>query len=338
MHLKSLSMATLALASLVAVTPAFAQIVESEPNNSKATANVASGLTSGATITGNSTGSSTTVTGPTSADYFRVSTAAAPLGIYRHRLTLTTTGAAGHTGTIRGLTQTAGAVNAGTDAGFQTSSSTTTPARFNQWYGFGKAEELFYRVAGTTTTTSDYTATLETTTVTPTDLGSITPSSANASFTISSLGQTTVDTELFLYDSNFNVISLNDDEPSPGTSFQSIITTNLGYGTYYVAASNFNTANNQPNPTATDRSVSSSLVDFPNILVNSSTTTGSDIDFTITTAGGTTLTTGGTAIKAGAFDINFYRFSVVPAPSSVAVFALGGMVPAFALLRRRARK
>ena len=121
---------------------ASAQFVEVEDNNVKAQANSVAGILNGGTIRGLSTGSSTTVPGIGSADYFRVQSAAAPLAIYRHRLTITTNGTVGHTGTIRGLTQTAGVPNAGTDSAVQTTSTTTNPPRFNQWYGFGRQEEL----------------------------------------------------------------------------------------------------------------------------------------------------------------------------------------------------
>lgn len=326
------SAAVIAGLGLLLVSPAHAQFTETEANETKATANTFSGLANGATITGNSTGSSTTTAGTTSADTFRVSTAAAAPGIYRNRLTLTTTGTAGHTGSIRGLSQSTGVISTTSDATFQSSTATTTPARFNQWYGFGKSEELYYRVAGTTTTTANYVATLETTAIVPTDLGSITRNAVSSSFVISSAGQTGVDTDVLLYDANFNPIDLNDDILGVGVG-QSTITRSLGYGTYYVAISDYNTANNQASP-ATDNFRGANVLDFPNIVANSSTSTNQDVDFTIVN-GASTLTTGGTALKVGAFDVNFYRFSVVPAPSSVAVMAMGGLLPAFALLRRR---
>src|SRR4051794_13315035 len=69
---------------------------ETEPNNTKATANVidagGAGLAPGDSITGLPTGSSTTTAGNASADYFLIKTAPAPLAIYRHRIVITTVG------------------------------------------------------------------------------------------------------------------------------------------------------------------------------------------------------------------------------------------------------
>src|SRR5688572_20599419 len=136
--------AILAVAGLAAT--AVGQIHnEVEPNNTKAAANGPFVMSTGDSIVGNSTGTSTTTAGATSADYFLVQTRPAALTIYKHRLTLTTTGTAGHVGTIRGLTQTAGAINPGTDAILQTSSTATTPPRYIQWYGFGREEQVYAR-------------------------------------------------------------------------------------------------------------------------------------------------------------------------------------------------
>ncbi|MCL6624586.1 MAG: hypothetical protein K6T17_08240 [Fimbriimonadales bacterium] len=79
---------------------------ETEPNDSKALANVVAGMMPGDIIRGNSTSAS-----GAGLDYFLVSTAADVLGIYRYRLVITTTGTAGHTGTIRGLSQSGGTIN-----------------------------------------------------------------------------------------------------------------------------------------------------------------------------------------------------------------------------------
>src|SRR5687767_550339 len=117
---------------------------EVEPNDSKATATPILGIVDGGTITGNSTSASAA-----GIDTFRIKTAPAALGVYRHRLVITSA-PAGHTGTLRGLNQVnvpnPGPNTAGTtDTAVQTSSATaTTPPRMNQWYGFGKEEEIYY--------------------------------------------------------------------------------------------------------------------------------------------------------------------------------------------------
>ena len=123
--------ALLACTGLAVSTTALAiDTPETEDNNNKAAANLVAAMAPGDTISGTTTGTSTTVAGVGSADYFNVTTTAAGTpGFYRYRLVLTTAGTAGHVGTIQGLTQTAGVPNAGTDTAFQTSSATSTPAR-----------------------------------------------------------------------------------------------------------------------------------------------------------------------------------------------------------------
>ncbi len=281
-----------ALAAGTLTSCAFAQVnnAEVEANETKATATTAAsggaGMASGDTISGNTTGTSTTVAGATSADIFRVKTAAAPLGIYRHRLALTTTGTAGHIGAILGLTQSSTGIGTALST-FQSSSSTTTPARFNQWYGFGKQEELFYRVTGTATTTADYLATLETTPVTPISGPTLPPGNVVISTIIS--GPTTglvTDTDLWVYDSNFNAIPGygNDDESiaggGTGVTFQSRLTRAFTPGTYFLAISRFGFANDQASP-ADDDFRSGAVLDFPNALACSSGTTPSTIALTI---------------------------------------------------------
>jgi len=120
---------------------------EFEPNDTKFTPNVVGPMMAGDVITGTSTGTSTTVPGVASSDNFLVRVAPLPLGIYEHRLVITTQGAAGHTGTLRGSTVTAapadtlagipwngviGTPNVGTDSALQTSSTLTVPQRYNQ--------------------------------------------------------------------------------------------------------------------------------------------------------------------------------------------------------------
>src|SRR5262245_39725606 len=79
----------------VAGTSVLAQVnPEAEPNETKATATLASsggaGMLSGHTITGTTTGSATTA-GATSLDEFRLKTRPTTLGIYRHQLAITST-------------------------------------------------------------------------------------------------------------------------------------------------------------------------------------------------------------------------------------------------------
>lgn len=338
------------MAGLACSSMAMAQNTpEIEPNETKALATAVLGpMAVGHTLTGNTTGSSTTVPGAASADMWRVQTALDAPGIYRYRLVLSTTGTAGHTGTIRGLNQTAAAQapwlpgqvvgTAGvTDTTVQTSSATTTPGRFNQWYGFGKGEELYYRVTGGATTTADYVSTLERLSVTPTSIGSYLP----GDITISTFGQGhTTDTDLWVYDSNFNAIAGygNDDEATaaisgvPGTAgatLQSALKRNYAAGTYYIALSNFALTNNMASPSDDDFRTGA-LLDFANAIANSSTTANLNMQFSIGD-GTTSLVVPNT--KVGAYDVNWFSFTVVPAPSSLALLGVGGLMIA---RRRRA--
>jgi hypothetical protein len=72
----------LTLSTLIWLSPAMAQRTEVEPNDSKADATLIPNLQSGETFTGFQLSG----TADGSRDYFRVQTAPAPLGIYRHRL------------------------------------------------------------------------------------------------------------------------------------------------------------------------------------------------------------------------------------------------------------
>src|SRR5688572_1981102 len=101
-------LAVIAIASLATRSLAQTSFPEIEPNSVKAEATAVTGITAGDSITGTSTGTSVTVASTlvTTADVYRVRTAGLPLGIYRHRLTLSTATGTQNTGTIRGLNQT----------------------------------------------------------------------------------------------------------------------------------------------------------------------------------------------------------------------------------------
>ena len=278
---------------------AFAQ-AETEPNDTKATANLFTlpALSTPGVITGNST--SGTLTG---LDYFRVTTAAqATPGFYRHRLIAVST-PAGHTLTIRGLTQTGGVPNAGTDVTFQTSSTVTAPPRFVQWYTSQAPGEIFVRVAGVAATVNDYSLDYEVQPVTEVaGPGSVT----QGSITITSVGQGhTTDTDLWIYDPNRAAIPGfgNDDTIGPPASLQSTLTRVYAPGTYYMAISNFQLANNLGSP-PDDGFLTGIVMDFPGVVANSSAT----INLNVATSIGGTPTP---ATKLAQFDVVFVSFTVV---------------------------
>src|SRR5262249_49480440 len=114
---------------VAALTARATDFPESEPNENRASATVVTGMQDGDTLSGITTGS-TSVAGANSWDFFRVQNATRPPGIYRHRLTITTTGAFGHAGNLRGLDQSGGTIGV-LDTQVQASNTNTTPPRFN---------------------------------------------------------------------------------------------------------------------------------------------------------------------------------------------------------------
>ena len=271
-------------------------IYEVEGNDDKATANAL--LLPAANATGVVAGNSTSATAA-GLDYFRATTAVqSTVGFYRHRL-IVNSDIAGHTLTIRGLTQTAGAVNAGTDAAAQTSSTTTTPARFIQWYTTETPADIYIRVAGVATTTADYSLDYTVEPVVPVAGPALTTSPV----TITSVGQTTVDTDIWAYDGGRLAIpGYGNDDQFGTTASQSEFTRPYADGNYTLAVTSYNFANDQPSP-ADDDFRTGTVLDFPGNLVNSSTSLNQSVN---TSIGGTVVP----ITRAGVFDIGFVNFSV----------------------------
>jgi hypothetical protein len=255
---------------------------ETEANDTKGAANPITLSVDNDKITGSSTGSSTSTAGTTSADYFLVTTAPQTVGVYKRRLTLSSTSTGLHTGTIRGLGQSNGVLNT-VDAAPQSTTTGTGAIRYVQWYGFGKQEQLYFRVTGLSSTTPDpYFATY---TSTPVSVVNSTRSFFNAG-PITIAGATAANTDLWLYDSNLNAIvdAGNDTNTvasgGTGTGSNAVLRRTLLAGTYYIAISQSNLSNNLPSP-ADDGNRGGVVVDFPNIVTNNSTTLGTDLSFTI---------------------------------------------------------
>ena len=308
MHRASIFFASFAVLASTAV----AQFTETEANDNKAGANGVAGIVSGGTITGSTTGTSTTVAGAASADNFLVGTAPLAPRIRRHEMAITTTGAVGHVGTLRGLNQSLGVAGT-TDTAIQTSSTATTPARMNVWYGFGGAsEQIYYRVTGVAATTAPYVSTLTSTPVTPINLGT----HGDGTITLSTVANTTTDTDLWIYDSTFTAIPGygNDDEPTPGTTLRSSLTRTFAPGTYYVAISNFQLASNQTSA-ADDRFRSGTLLDFPGVIANSSTTINLNLGITFTSSCGAQTFP---ITKTAPFQVVWGVFTVIPTTNLIA--------------------
>ncbi len=304
---------------------------ETEANNTRATGNNIAGIAAGDTISGTTTGTSTSVAGIGSADYFNVNVASGALAIYENRLTIG--GTAAFISSLRGQTVSgalgAQTVSATSDTTMQDSSSTSSPVRFNQWYGFGKSETVQYRVVGAPTTTGGYTATFSQRVITPTSLGTVGIGALNIS-TNNLVG--TPDTEIFLFDANLNVVAFGDDTLTAGRLSE--ISANLTNGTYYIAVGRYNTATNGLNSLANNGGIAGDFATGPVhanggfISSSSSSTTATSFNLAFN---GTNVGTGGWAGAADAYKMNWYSVEAVPEPATMTVMALG----LAALARRR---
>ncbi len=310
------------VASCGLAMPVLAQVTETEPNETKANADAVGVINlpaaDGPALTGTTTGTSTTVPGPASADTFRVVTAPMAPGIWRNRLVITTAGTAGHVGTIRGLAQTSvGTINPASDNAAQTSATATVPSRFNQWYTFGPSAEMYYRVTGTTTTTSPYDVAYEVSPVTPIVVPDLITAGA---VTITETGG--IDADYWVYDSNFN--------PIPGfgidTSEVTGVTRLTAPGTYYLAMSRFNGANNLAS--AAPETFAGTVLDFPGAWVGggSTNTTATATPVFNSSSGPVTAVTSNLAN----YEVAWYQFTVTaattPSVGSVTVSPNSGPV------------
>lgn len=277
---------------------------EVEPNETKSTATPANPMVVGDMLTGTTTGSVTTPGLLTNLDHFLVTIPTSPTpAITRYALTLSSA-VAGHTATIRGLSQSAGVIGT-TDSTAQTG-QTVAPNRVNVFYSFGNGGSLYYRVAGTATTVQPYTTTLSSTPVVPVSMGSFQGGPITVSTDI--VGQTT-DTDIWVYDASLNPIpGFGNDDRFSSTSSRSHLVRTFLPGTYYVAVTNFNFANNQASPTDDDFR-SGTVTDFAGVAVNSSTSTALTLNLSVTDCAGTVTSN---STKAAAFDINWYTFTVLP--------------------------
>ncbi len=284
---------------------------EVEPNDTKASAFLCvsggGGMSAGDTITGTTTGSANDGT-TASADTFIVKTASRASGLYQHQLVLTSA-TPGHTLTVRGLSQAAGAVVAGSDATVQTglTSAPSQPAnsRLVQWYGFGRQELVYVRVTGTSATTSSYSIELKTTPITPTALSSSLPS---GSVTISRAASNANDVDFWMYDASLRpVTNYGNDQPNS-------LTRSYTPGTYYIAIGDSNFANGATAP-ADDTRRDGNVLDSADAAI--STTSSSGLDMGVK-ALGALGSVGGGGTKTNPFDVTWYCFTVVPNTISTA--------------------
>jgi hypothetical protein len=281
---------------------------EIEPNDNKPQANafILPPVSTPAVIVGNS--QSATGAG---LDYFRVTTSPqASAGLYRHRLIVASV-TLGHVATIRGLNQVAGVIGAN-DAAVQASSASTSPARFLQWYTSEVPADLYVRIEGAAATTSDYALNYE---VQPVAMVAGPSVAANEPVVITTVGQHTTDTDLWVYDANGVAIpNFGNDDVFNNTILQSRLERTYPIGSYILAISNYNVANHLPSP-ADDDYRDGIVLDFPGAVANSSTSSNLPLDPLF---GDTEVTVS----KTGPYDIVFIGFAAT-AGKNDPIFANG---------------
>jgi len=308
--------------AFVVVDTAAAQTTfnESEPNDNNATADAIICMVSGDIIAGTSTGAAVSGGGPSTADNFRVQTCAAPAGIYRHQLLYSSTIAA-HTTSLRGFNQNTFVIDTTSDIAFITGLTTGPTPRMVGWDGFGKLEEIRYRITGTVSTFSAYNLTLATTPVAPI----VIPGAFQAgSIQVSSVGQTTTDTEIYLYDGNFDQVpgGHNDDEGPAGPTPQSNLVRTLTPGVYYVGIQRYEFSNGTSDQNPDEDFVSAIVTALPGAMVcNNNGASGLDLDFIVSDG---ITTTPVSALSGGLYEIVWATFTVGNPPGFTAFCAGDG--------------
>lgn len=316
------SLGSLALALIA--TGAFAQttFTETEPNNTKATANAFT-LAPGDSLAGNSSSADP--------DRYFLSFGAQATGVYLN--TLTTSGS-GFSGGLRGLALTnSGAIDASSDATVQFMVAPETgTTRINRFYTFGRATGIGYSLTSTAGTATPYTVAYTQSAVTPVTVAS---AFTAGTFTINAGANSTAqDSAIVLYDSAFNVVARNND--ASATTFASRISASLAPGTYTLAITNTNAATNV-GPDANEANnfgpdSSTNVLERDAILVATDSTQNVNLPLTIADSSGNSYAA--TFTKANKYQAGFYTFTVaapVPEPATFAVLGLG----ALALVRRR---
>jgi hypothetical protein len=252
----------LVLLSFGIVLSSFGQFTESENNNSKQFANTVTLTgTGGYTITGSSQGSATNGLPASTIDYFKLVAPSATPGVYMNTLTLTkSVGSDVYELAVRALAQGGGTITPGSDDAVQIS-----PSQVLRWYSFGKAESIYVSVSGDAANTGNYTLTWNRSSVTLPSPDVIVLSSGQ-SLTWKYDGLDIADTDMWIYNSNFDPVADygNDDF---GGDVLSSLTRTYGVGTYYVAFSWTDLMNNQP-AAANDDYLNGGALDFSGAVLS----------------------------------------------------------------------
>jgi subtilisin-like proprotein convertase family protein len=277
---------------------------EVEPNESKDAADQVPGIGLGMnpfdTISGVTTGAGGV--GAASADYFLVKTAPAASGVYEYTLILSST-TPGHSLSIRGLSQTAGIINAASDVTFQEGHinypGTPADSRTIKWYGFGTSEQLYIRVTGNAFTTSPYSIQLQRAAVAPSVLvGGVFEGLLTVARGLANVSNT----DVWMYNSALGAIA------GYGNDGSNALSRSFSPGVYYIAISDSNVANNAASP-VDDSFRDGNVLDFSSAIASSSPATGLNMDVRVISPTGAAI---GTGNKPNPFDMKWYCFNVVP--------------------------
>ncbi|MBL8898003.1 MAG: immunoglobulin domain-containing protein [Planctomycetes bacterium] len=227
---------------------AHAQYSEVEPNETRALA-IAAGafvMSAGSTITGVTTGTTSTPGAPNSADVHLIELAPLPLGIYRHRLTI---GSANPRQTMSLLISDYGATVPDSTSLAGIFASAAVPQY--SWYGFGDSERILIRVTGVTSTSNPlltssapYVLTLQST---PVAAQAVPGTFAPGQITLSAVGLSTVDSEIHVFDAALREIFdyQNDDQYGAPLNVPHFVRP-YAAGVYYIAIGRFNLISSYP--------------------------------------------------------------------------------------------
>ncbi len=270
---------------------------EVEPNNSKAQANLVE-LPPHSSI-GVMTGYDDAGFGA-AGDYFLMRSAEQVVpAFYRHRLNIADPGL-GHSLMVRGKRQIDSVVIDDSDVITQLSVRATTPEHHILWYTSERPTDVYVQARGGQSTTYDYRLDYEVQRV-PTIEG---PELDAGEIEISTVGLTTINTDLWVLDGNRQVIPGYGNDDVSSKVLQSRLVRDYRPGTYYLAISDHNLV--VPARHADDEGRANPndyALDFPGALLSSLSSTWLPIGVSI---GGEVYT----FEKPGPFGVTFIRFTV----------------------------
>ncbi|MBX9735717.1 MAG: hypothetical protein K2X32_02225 [Phycisphaerales bacterium] len=283
---------------------------ETEPNDTKLTATVISS-DPGDSVCGVSFGADESGT-DFSIDFVNIATARHP-GIRRRQARLISNGVPPLMNLV-GRSQTAGVPGSGVvniQPGEPIGDNTLVT-----WYTLGTAETPNARtaivaIAGDIATSDGYK--LEILSVDPVQPAALARTVRPGAVTISTAGTSAADTDLWILDSNFDLIpGWGNDDRLGATDLQSTLTRTIAPGTYYLAIGQFPMAVAEPSP-SDDRFRSGVLTDFPGVMI-CGVVSGPARDFTITDAAGSFVTPSAPTLP---HEIIFYRLDVTNSGAAI---------------------